>query len=471
MSLVSNLKGWINMLFFSKAREVFNVESITSEKMDALVKKCANIYAGTPYWIDDEDHIKTINFAKSLCAETARLATLGIKITIDGSARAEWLQEQVDNIFFSLRHWVEYGCAFGTVVLKPNGNSIEVVTPDNFRITEQNGDEVTGIVFQDKIRTSDGKHWWHRLEHHHIVETEAGYRYMVSNRTFYSDSEHDLGESIDISKTPWRDLEEETIIEGAEGKLYAILRMPQANNIDVGSPLGLPIFHDAMEELRDLDIAYSRNALEIEQSKRTILLDSDRLLVNGGRNNAGTWDVARQNMGLPDMVKAVEGTGDGNFYTEINPTLQTTIRVEGIDALLSQIGYKVGFSNGYFVFNQSTGIQTATGVEAEQQRTIQYIKDVRDKLESCMENLIYALNAFADAYDLAPLGEYETNFNFGDITYNLDEDRQRWWSYVVQNKVPAWMYFEKFEGMTEEEAKAMVQEATPVEENPFPDEE
>ena len=31
----------------------------------------------------------------------------------------------------------------------------------------------------------------------------------------------------------------------------------------------------------------------------------------------------------------------------------------------------------------------------------------------------------------------------------------------MQGKVPAWMYFQKFEGLSEEDAKAMVKEAQP----------
>lgn len=166
-------------------------------------------------------------------------------------------------------------------------------------------------------------------------------------------------------------------------------------------------------------------------------------------------------MGLPDMVKNVRGDGTKMFYQEINPTLQTDTRITGINALLSQIGYKVGFSNGYFVFNEQTGIQTATGVEADQQRTIQFIKDVRDQLERCLDGLIYALDVFATLYSLAPAGRWEAVYDFGDITYNREEDRARWWGYVQSGKVPAWVYFAKFEGMTDEEAKAMTEEAQP----------
>ena len=52
-------------------------------------------------------------------------------------------------------------------------------------------------------------------------------------------------------------------------------------------------------------------------------------------------------------------------------------------------------------------------------------------------------------------------YDFGDITYNRDEDRVRWWGDVPAGKVPAWMFFMKFEGMTEKDAKSMTEEAAP----------
>ena len=92
---------------------------------------------------------------------------------------------------------------------------------------------------------------------------------------------------------------------------------------------------------------------------------------------------------------------------------------------------------------------------------LELVKDIRDKLESCLNGLIYALNVFADLYDLAPVGEYEITYDFGDITYNRDEDRARWYGYVTAGKIPFWMYLNKFEGYTEEAAKEIEAAATP----------
>lgn len=460
MGIIARIKGWIDMLLRSKAKEDFQIEPITSDEMERFVQMCARIYRGKPDWVKTEEHIKTINFAKSVCSETARLATLAIGIHIDGSARAEWLQEQIDKVYFNLRHWVEYGCAYGTIILKPNGNTIDMVTPDRFIITDQSNGEITGVVFLNSEVDSKGKKYYTRMEYHRFLDNGD---YAITNRCYISSKEWGTDEVIAIEKTPWADLLEDVQIANVEKPLYGVLRTPQANNIDIDSSLGMPIFAEAIEELKDLDVAYSRNAKEILDSKRLVLLDSDKLISTGVKvqNTITGFAKAREDLGLPDYVKNVYGDGQENFYQEINPTLQTDLRITGINNQLSLVGYKCGYSNGYFVLDEKTGMVTATQVEADDRRTIQLIKDVRDKLESCLENLIYALNTFADLYALAPVGVYEIVYDFGDITYSYELDKQTWWGYVVQGKVPFWYYLTKFEGFAPDEAKKLAEEAQP----------
>ena len=460
MNIFSKIRGWFDMVFKKVAKEDFDVNSIVSDSMEIIIGLCDRIYGGNPDWVDDEDNIKTINFAKSVSSETARLAMLGTKITIDGSARAKWLQNQIDNAYYKLREWIEYGCAYGTLILKPNGQSIDLFTPDKFVVTDKSNGDITGIVFINKEVSSSGKKYYTRLEYHRFLENG---QYAITNNCYVSKSEGDIGKPIAIDETPWSNFLEDAVIQNVDRPLYGVFKTPHANNIDINSPLGLPIYSDAIEELKDLDIAYSRNSKEIYDSKRMVLLDSDRLLPSGSKvnNTAYGFEKSRNDMKLPDYVKNVYGNGQDDFYQEVNPNINTEMRITGINALLSQIGYKVGFSNGYFVFNETTGMVTATQVESDDRRTIQYIKDVRDKVEKCLNGLIYAMNVFADLYKLSPVGKYEVVYDFGDITYNREEDRLRWWGYVQAGKVPAYKYFMKFEGMSEEEAKSMVEEAQP----------
>lgn len=469
------------MIFKKQAEEDFNIQAAEFPEMESLINRCANIYRGVPEWLDDEDNIKTINFAKTVCSETARLTTLAIGIQIGGSARATWLQKQINKVYFQIRHWVEYGCAYGTVFIKPNGESLDVFTPADVIIVDYDNQEIKGIIFKDSYTV--GRKYYTRLEYHRFAETTIDgmttYPYYVSNRAYVSKSPQSIGDKIDLKQTKWADLMADTppILkangEKLDGPLFGVLRTPQANNVDISTPLGLPVFAEGIKELEDIDVAYSRNAWEIKDSQKIALLD-DRLLMPSGTPVSAMsprgMENRRNEMKLPHYVKNVFGQDKKEFYQEINPQLNTDARLAGINALLSQLSYKCGFSSGYFVFNEKTGMVTATQVEADDRRTIQFIKDVRDKLEDCLNGVIYALNVFADLYDLTPVGVYETTYDFGDITYNREEDRARWWQYVVQGKVPAWLFFVKFEGMTEEDAKAMVKEAQPDEPTLFGEE-
>ena len=451
------------MVFKKEALEEFDVKQGTSQEMDIAITKCMNVYQNRPHWLSDKNDVRTIGFGKVLCEETARLATLAIHVTIDGSPRAEWLQQQIDKRYFKFREWLEYGCAAGTFILKPNGKGIDFLLPNSFQIVDSDDDgNVTGVIFVDQYTESGilSRKYFTKFEYHRISDSGE---YLISNRTYMSTSEGEKGRLVPIEETKWAGIEPDVSLMTAEGKplermLFGIFRTPQANNLDINSPLGLPIFHNVLEELKSLDTAYSRNSEEIKDSRRIILI-GDELLDTSGvpieKRKAG-----RTVDGLPHFAKAVfGGSGDKPFYEEINPELNTDTRIKGMNNELSIIGWKVGFSSGYFVFDQKTGMVTATQVESDDRRTIQFIKDVRDKLEDCMDGLIFALNAFADLYGLAPVGTYETTYDFGDITYNREEDRARWWQYVMNGKVPAWVYYQKFEGMSEEEAKVMIAEA------------
>lgn len=453
------LSDFFSRLLNRRAKELFGVKPVDTVELVNFLDRCAKAYRGEPDWLNDDNDVVTINFAQTVSSEVARLATMNAEITLTGSPRAEWIQEQLKNILDeSLRQWCEYGCAYGTVIFKPYGSGVELVLPDRFRIVATESGKVTGVVFIDRRFDASADRWFTRLEYHHI---EDGV-YTVSNRYFRGMSEMDEGKQVAMEVTPWVDdaLADDATMEGADRLLFGIFRTPAANNKDPNSPMGLPIFSSALEELKDLDVAYSRNAKEIVDSKRLLLLDADRLYSAGQKlpPSRQAREAHIKNSGLPDYVKAVEGSGsmEKEIYHEINPTLQTDKRLTGINALLSEIGFKCGFSNGYFVFNEKTGMVTATEVESDDRRTLQMVNDVRKALQGCLENMIYALNWFADAYRLAPRGTYEIAYDFADLTLNEEEDKARWWGYVVQGKVPAWVYFNKFEGYTEEEAKALV---------------
>ncbi|MBO5831589.1 MAG: hypothetical protein J6R01_08290 [Alistipes sp.] len=454
MGFFNKIKGWFNKMIHTDSKEIFNVAAVSTPETDAVVQTCAEAYRGFPRWADKLSGVKTINFAKSLCSETARLTTLAIDVTVDGSARADWINNVINQSRFKFRYWCEYACAYGTIVLKPSESTIDVFLPGDYIVTDCAGDRITGAVFRYVEYDAITDKWYTRLEHHRIEND----MYSIVNRCFVSSTERSKGKPIEIEATPWVGILEEVEMQGVDGMLFAVLRTPSANNLDVNSPLGLPFISDALSELEALDVAWSRNAEEIHDSGRIVMLDSARLNPRFGNPSLEGQASVVERSGLPKYVRLLEGDGVEDVYHEINPQLNTEMRLTGINALLSEIGFKCGFSNGYFVFNESTGVITATQVEADDRRTIQLIKDMRDRLEDAVGQLVKAFDVLADLYNLAPSGAYDVVCDFGDITYNREEDRARYYGFVRDGRYPFWKYLVEFEGFSEDDAKQLEEE-------------
>ena len=451
-----------------EAQDKFGVETIESDVMKAALTDWVNIYQGKPDWTlpDDKGNvdIESFNFAKKLCNETARLTTLALGITVEGSARADWINGFMESYIARMKNEeCEKACAFGYIILKPNGEGIDYVMPWDFCPTHATDGKVDGGIFFDHYHEPGDKWYYTRLEWQRFEDVSEDVRiFRITNRTYKATGAKGIGQECNIKETVWANLQEDVAYENIEHPLFSIFKMPLSNNIDMGSPLGVSIFSNAQKELKSLDIAWTRLEDEIFDSQKITFL-GDMLIDEPGKSVRSRFApggaVDKTGKALPRHVRILPGTSEGDEYHEVNPALQTADRLSGIDHFLNLVGVKCGYSTGQFVLNGRSGVVTATQVESDDRETIQYIKQIRDSLQSATDGLIYALDKWADIYNLAPVGVYEVNYDFGDIVYNYEDDKLRHWQYVQAGKYPLWMYYVKFEGMSEDEAKAVAAEA------------
>lgn len=445
MGFISWLRGVISRVFKKEdAKRVFGTDIILSAEMERATASWYNIVGGRPFWVSKDDDVDTINFAKFVTADTAKKICLDIDLNVEGSARAEYLQSVMNAFKNVLRDKVEDACALGGIMFKPNGNDgtacIDYIQAGDFLVTETNSNgDIRGAIFFDYYQSGDK--YYTRLEYHRFEEDV----YRITNKAFKSDRKDTLGKEILLDKVDiWANMEDEVSIQNVDKPLFAYYKMPYNNTIDYASPLGVSVFSNAAKELRDLDIAWSRKSGEVEDSKHMTFVGPSAVRY-----------AEQKKINLPRFLKPMDLGDDVTKETvhEHVATLLTEQRITDINSILSMISTKCGFSQGAFVLDRKTGQITATQVESDDRDTIETIKDMRDALKDTIDQLIYALNVYADLYNLAPVGTYETSYGFGDLTYNYDEDRNRWYQYAAQGKVPFWMYLVKFEGMSEEEAK------------------
>lgn len=441
----------------SDVGKVFGVNLIWSSEMADALKLWNNISTGKPSWKRADDDIDTINMAKHISDTRAKLTTLDIGIAVSGSPRADFLQLIADDLLKRLPDKLADADRLGGLMLKWNGVSWDYLLPGSFGVTakDDNGD-IVGAIFAIQATQGDGQYT--RLEYHRFegMDEDGKPIYVITNKAFkntVSGKENAaLGRAVPLSAVEaWKDFQDEVWIRNLEKPLFGYYRVPGANTIDPSSPYGLSVFANAIPELKAIDIAISRKNAEIEDSKHITFVG--QTVIQNAQNKGIT---------LPRFVKGLGmGLNDGETTAvhEHSPTLLTDARIKDINFDLSMAGVKCGFSEGVFVMDGQTGMVTATQIESDDRDTIQTIKNDRDALRDAVEQAIQGADALATLLNLCPLGEYELNFNFGDITYSYEEDKATWRAYAMQGWVPKWLYFVKFEGMSEEEAKAITQEA------------
>lgn len=442
-------------MFKKEIEERFNSDILLSSEMENYIDKFYRITSGHPDWEDVEDDIESINFAGFINDVTAGLVTLDAKIKLPDTPRGKLLQESADYVLQVLHDKVSEALGNAGLMFKPNGKNVDYVEPGNFAPTDvdSNGN-ILGCVFQDQKKVGD--YYYTRLEWHRFEHIGDIHVYRITNYAYKSTGTMGIGKPCKLSEVPdWAYLEEDIALQNVKKPLFSYFKNPAPNRLDRTSPLGVPIWHNCLKELKDLDIAWGRKSGEVQDSKHITFLPESVIRY-----------ADMHNIKLPRFVRGMQmGAGEGeNQIHEHVSTLLTEQRIKDINSILAIISMKCGFSQGFFVLDEKTGMMTATQVEADDQETIRTIKNIRDALQSCLEDLFYALNVMADQYTTLPAEDWdvlidETTFDFGNILYNYAEDKASWYQYVNQGYVPAYIYFSKFEGMAEDEAKKMVSEA------------
>lgn len=472
MNIFARVKEFFMNLFKTSAEKEFNVDIISSDLMEMAQLEWQNIIKGRPYWMSK--NVRTINFAKFLCYYTSKKTCLDLNVTISGSDRADYINQCVKAMIQkSIRDKVEDACGAGGIILKPNGTynpagAIDYVMPGSFAVTEKNSNgDILGVIFID--RQIKGDDYYTRLEYQHFTSSisddgeGSGRTYTIENKAFKSKGSDSLGRSTKLTDVPeWKDIPESISISNVEKPLFGYFKMPYNNTIDYASPEGVAVFANCIEELRNLDVAWSRKDDEVDDSQHITFIDENALM----KRDKNTGDKER--VELPRFVKGLKrGVDAQNTIDEHVPTLLTEQRVADINSILSMISTKAGFSQGQFVLDRKTGVATATEIESDDSETVETINDIRASLKSAIKDLIYALDKYCDVFFNMQSGYVnaldddvadEDVFYFKDLLASFEQDRTRAYQLMMNGVYSKRKYLKEYEGFNDKEIDEMFAE-------------
>lgn len=450
------------MLHINDAKRALKVDVAISSEMQTAIDQWAAMFMDKAPWLDDTT--QSLGLASAVAGEIARLTTVELESTITGSPRADYLQGEYERVLADLRSRVETAAAGGGLVFKPyvDGEHIAVDCAPAWRFfpTAFNSQrEVTGAVFVEQV--TKGKTYYTRMEHHQL--TDEGY--TIRNLAFSSLTRSTLGNPCSLGAVDeWSDLEPELTIRykngtAPEGVLFAYFRMPFANTVDPDSPLGVSVYSRATDLIKEADKQYSRILWEFEGSE---------LAVDASQGALKTEDpITGKHIKLPARRKrlfrelAIDQGQGGDLYKVFSPEIRDTSLFNGLDKILKRIEFNCNLAYGTLSDPQNVD-KTAEEIRSSKQRSYSAVCDVQQALQGALEHLVWAMDFYATLYKLAPRGEYEVNFTWGDgVLQDTDKEYMRRKEmadngYLRPEKFVAW-YF----GISEEEAKDYLPEAAP----------
>ena len=446
------------MFHHTKLQTALGIEIAVSSKMEDAIELWKEMYADEPPWLDEEKGQTTIGLPSTISSEIARLVTVEMKSTISGGARADYLNTQYQKVIGKCRNFTEDAAGHGGIVLKPyvSGNKIAVaiIQADEFYPTTYDDDEVTGGCF---IETSfDDKYRFTRVEEHGFNDDGT---YFIRNKCFrlqvseIATSDDALGDEVPLESVPaWADISPEVNIGQLERPLFSYFKMPQANHIEPKSPLGVACYSRAVKSIQKADKLWSEFLWEFEGGELAINASSNLF----EKTIYGEPIIPE---GRERMFKETFNFDGENFLQTYNPTFRDASIHNGVNRVLQKIEFQCGLAYGT-ISDPALVERTATEIIHAKQRSYSTVHDIQTALEAALNNLVYAMDAIATLYKLAPAGSYETTFEWDDsIVVDAEQERLRDRDEVRDGLMQKWEYRVKWYGETEETAKKMISDA------------
>lgn len=437
------------MLGKENIRDAIGVDVAVSDKMAREIDLWSKMYKNKPPWKRKE--LKLCGLPAAIAGEFARLVTLELKTEITGN---KFLNDEYQTVIDNIRTYTEYACAKGGLAMKPyvsDGHiEVDMVQADRFFPVKFNSrGEVIATVFMETVTI--GKQVYTRLEYHRHDEKTA--TYYIINKAFVRqdlDNVEVLGKEVPLSAVPeWADLEETVTIINVKRPLFAYFKIPNANNVDDSSPLGVSVYSRAVDDIKEADYQWTRILWEFEGSE--LAIDGDVSLFK--RKENGEFDLPK---GKERLFRMMDFDDDKEQYKVFAPPIRDESLINGFNAILRRVEFNSGLAYGT-LSDLNTVDKTAEEIKTSKQRSYSTVSDIQKALQKALEQLIYAMDVIAQLSNLNGGKKYEVSFDWDDsIVIDKEQELQSMQQDATAGLIRKEIYIAAKYGVSEEEALKMM---------------
>ena len=253
------------------------------------------------------------------------------------------------------------------------------------------------------------------------------------------------------------DEEDHTVFETQNSiPWFAIVKPNVANNIDINSPLGVSIFANAMDNLKEIDLVFDSYANEFILGKKRIFVNAKDWAVDS--RTGEEHDVFDSN---DVVIYVLPESDDGKqVITDNTQALRVQDHITALQNQLNLFGYKCGLGTEHYKFDNG-GIATATQVVSVNSEMFRNVKKheiiIEDVLITIVKAMLYAINTFTSE-SVNTLAEITIKF---DDSIIVDEETERTKDLVDVNNgiMSKYEYRIKWYNEDEDTARKKVEEA------------
>lgn len=364
----------------------------------------------------------TLNMGKRVCEDWANLL---LNEKTDITVADEMSQQILHQVLVDSKFWTKGNegiektfalgiGAFVTTVENIGTNEEGVLTDlskSRVKVKFVNGTKVIPLTFEDDeitecafVNVNSGKTY---ISVH--LKNEQG-NYEIHNITCNGDADNLSFSDEDVevfdtqSPLPW----------------YQIVKPNVANNVDINSPLGVSIFANAIDNLKEVDLVWDSYANEFILGRKRIFVNAQDWAINS--RTGEEHDVFDSN----DVVIYVlpEAEDGKQLITDQTQMLRVADHISALQNQLNLLGYKCGLGTEHYKFD-SAGVATATQIISVNSEMFRNLKKheilLNDALVGMSKSILYALNTFTP-YNVNVDAEIAIKF---DDSIIIDEATER----------------------------------------------
>ena len=296
----------------------------------------------------------------------------------------------------------------------------DCITQDKFiPLSYSNGIITSAVFFNQEVK---GKYYYTRVEKQtYSYENKS---HTIESHFFVSSSPDNIGTEMILGKInngTWSKIDPYIVINDVDRPLFAFWAVPFANHIESDSPLGVSVYSRAIKLLNEADLQWDRYLWEFKGGELAVDVGEEVLRQRPGEKSletASTRDRLFRRINIDS-----DSNSEKSFYEVFNPDLRDENYSRGLNEIKRQIEFNCSLAYGTLSNPQNVD-KTAEEVKASKQRSYTAVSDMQHSLEAVLEDYIYACDAMADACNLAPAGDYEISFNWGDGVLE-DKDKEQ----------------------------------------------